>query len=963
VRLISFGLFLLFAAGANAAPALVVESLAHEHDATTRRPLLRELPRQAVIITASEDLGLTVIDRTVDFESPDPAESVKLNAFRRYNLNNQTYRFFILDGSNTVLKTWTMPCSIENKALDYSAISLDIEKMTDSDLLPLVATATSVPAPTSRPAAAGDLPDGVEALLDRINPHSAFFAVRRIDGAIAASGQSLARLAGLARAYANLGESTRHLYAGYSNAFFSRSLIYAQELARKYPADPLSFCARGYALALLGLPVQARGDFDRARQLSADLARFQTRELFDAITPGAAPLQSYFAALTIEHSGLQNATISLARIAFQADPMALRMIDIMTENTGPGPRDATTQAAIAAQLQVLAALAKEDDAPAAVRAAAKSFVDAKFSPPTLLKLLNALRSQTVQPRDLLPWRVYANIAYDGLFEDAYQRLRFTEDSLGIDPSERAAAWWAILKDHRYGPVIASFDTTGKLLGGSEEIAKRIATIHFRDLPPSARYMNERLQKILYSLHPPTTAPNPFPRLTTRPLRRPTTRTARPATRHVYVEDPTFHPDDLVAADTSDIDTSAGDTVYDISATLWEHRNEKELPFVGFITSYIAKDLTKACPDHPSAIAELISEDWEHTRARAAELERDYGGNPQIALALAKAYHRDNRDDDSLRLLEQIVKVTPDYPVYQELTSIYRKRGDDEKYLQTWQEYLKTTDDPGLQHASVATEIAYTLMRRNRASDALPYAKMAAGTYSQWGLVAAGNCLTELGRYDDAEKFMQAAQERYGSSVDWYRWCITTHRGNISAARTSAAEKAAALAQADDWSARSEGAVYYEIEGQLDRARECWRPTVQDAYNALQFAMVCLQQNKMDEAKGLLEHFKQPPDVERFVPILTARDNIYRAAAVEVLRCIDNPAAVPARDGAMKPIVDTPESAYSANCAYFLGRLCELHGQKDDAKWWYRLSMSKQWTNSTRPQAAASLRRLGDEYYK
>jgi hypothetical protein len=53
-----------------------------------------------------------------------------------------------------------------------------------------------------------------------------------------------------------------------------------------------------------------------------------------------------------------------------------------------------------------------------------------------------------------------------------------------------------------------------------------------------------------------------------------------------------------------------------------------------------------------------------------------------------------------------------------------------------------------------------------------------------------------------------------------------------------------------------------------------------------------------------------------------------------------------------------------NCAYFLGRLCELRGKTEDAKWWYRTSMQTQeWTASCRPQSAAALRRMGEEFYK
>ena len=67
---------------------------------------------------------------------------------------------------------------------------------------------------------------------------------------------------------------------------------------------------------------------------------------------------------------------------------------------------------------------------------------------------------------------------------------------------------------------------------------------------------------------------------------------------------------------------------------------------------------------------------------------------------------------------------------------------------------------------------------------------------------------------------------------------------------------------------------------------------------------------------------------------------------------------------MKLVLDATETPYRGIACYILGRLCELRGKKDDAKWWYRTSMeTAEWTFSSRPQAAAGLRRLGEEFYK
>ena len=100
------------------------------------------------------------------------------------------------------------------------------------------------------------------------------------------------------------------------------------------------------------------------------------------------------------------------------------------------------------------------------------------------------------------------------------------------------------------------------------------------------------------------------------------------------------------------------------------------------------------------------------------------------------------------------------------------------------------------------------------------------------------------------------------------------------------------------------------------------------------------------------------------PIEDTRTKIYAAAVNEMLRCLAEPAAIPARDGEVKVILDAIEAPQRTCVAYFFGRLCELRNKPDDAKWWYRTAMETQdWTSVCRPQAAAGLRRLGEAYYK
>jgi hypothetical protein len=139
-------------------------------------------------------------------------------------------------------------------------------------------------------------------------------------------------------------------------------------------------------------------------------------------------------------------------------------------------------------------------------------------------------------------------------------------------------------------------------------------------------------------------------------------------------------------------------------------------------------------------------------------------------------------------------------------------------------------------------------------------------------------------------------------------------------------------------------------------------------------MLDIEKGKKDDAISRLDELRFepiniPPEFAKMMGNVTPRtDEIklkaYKAAVAEIERCLEDPNAVPRRDGEMKIIVDANDKAYRGTCAYFLGRLCELRGKLDDAKWWYQLSMETgEWNHSCRPQAASSLRRLGVEYYK
>jgi tetratricopeptide (TPR) repeat protein len=916
--------------------------------------LLRELPRQALLITAAQEFALPACDRSVDFAGTTADAPLTCTvSFKPGAATTGVVEVVGRDGKK--LQSIDLPVPARARQYpDYANVVATVEPWCDGPFATLLSTATGQQPKRKEDAGNTDVPGDVESLLSQIDPQRAFLAAHRLHESIAQSGESPERLAALVRAYSHLGESTRYLYSRHGSAFFARAMIYAERFQRKYPNLALSHAARGYAYALLGEPMEARRSFDEARKLAAaaataagssevpawaaladDLARFRTRELFDRVDGGPAPaLASYFALLTVEHSGLQSVVINMSRLALKYNPGALRVITIMTDNSGGSLHETT-----GAQFELLASLASDKSVPADLQAAAGAAQQQQFAAPALLALFDVMDQEPAAPGQLLPWGAYASISRDALLVAAVRRLYFTSQSQAnpASASRQVQSWWPILKDHRFAAVIGGFDRTGKLSG--------------KDAVDKARGLD------LLALYGRMTWMCDF-------VKNRKSADGKPAV--AWIENYEF--------------TSDG-TAYDLAHLLWSYRVKEAdaMPVVSVSKAGVSKSLEQMCPDHPSAVSEAIVNRWPETRAKAAEIERDMGTHPQIAYALARAYRFDKRYDDAERLLGSVIEISPDPGVYEELAEIYKDRGNVDKWLEVYNQYLSNSEDFGLSHARKNEEIAYTLMRMKRYDRALEYAKKSAESGSGWGYIVYASCLTELGHYEEAEKVQKVNQERYPESLAWYRWCQTTGKGDLNAAK--AASQATANEIKDDrrQGRTNEAPMFFILEGDATAARAVWQRDFdkdQDPYPAMQLAMIDVADGKtqsateiLDSARTVEEHL--PPQLTKMMGGVTrgedpSRTKIYRAAIQELQRCLADPAALPKRDGEgdLRLISQPQGGMYAGNAAYFFGRLCEVRGKKDDAAWWYRTSLDcGAWNFACRPQSGAGLRRLGQEYYK
>ena len=112
------------------------------------------------------------------------------------------------------------------------------------------------------------MPPDVEKRLENLGIVEIFAAVRALHEAIRADGESPARLAALARAYAQLGVLTEYQWSPAHRVFKARALLYAERLDRAGPRSPApALRSRAFVRALVGRHDLALADLDEANKL------------------------------------------------------------------------------------------------------------------------------------------------------------------------------------------------------------------------------------------------------------------------------------------------------------------------------------------------------------------------------------------------------------------------------------------------------------------------------------------------------------------------------------------------------------------------------------------------------------------------------------------------------------------------------------------------------------------------
>ena len=564
--------------------------------------------------------------------------------------------------------------------------------------------------------------------------------------------------------------------------------------------------------------------------------------------------------------------------------------------------------------RMMSHLGTDADDPA-VRDAAKIALQQRYSQSAVITLRSALESRPGEPGQLLPWSTYASIIRECEFINAVDRLVFVAFMWGVDPSDEIRAWWPLVEDHRYAPLLAAIPAPNEQ--PKPDLIAKVLAIPFKDDVDHST----AISFLFYNLLHLSDCPRLHESWTMR------------------------HQDQL--------EWSA----YDKARLIWEYRGSSNARDYVLSQTKILSSLAK---QHPLIAAEEALLDWDTFAPSAAEVEKTQAENPIVAYALGVGYATHGQAEKAIPLLQTEVKVAPDYESYSALARAYLVTKDEKSWQKTYDDYLANVEDLGLNHAQAGQAVADHLNGERRYDDALPYAKIAADSYSAWGLNVYAQTLAHLHQYDQADQVIADLTERYGDPKVAYRFCITTGHG----------DRAAIARTCGDWYQNQaqhgavdnpDYAVYLLLEGHPDQADEQLEGLLTSGPNpreALLSACLAVEQKDEKKAESILR--KAEKSVRN-----AAKDERYNLCIDEFLRCLADPTVIPARDGKLvDSFADFDGANQRGNSAYVMGRLCEDRKKPDDAKWWYRQSLDSEADDfNYRPLAADALRRLGEDDFK
>ena len=881
----------------------------------SRRVLVRELVRQAFLMTARDEFLLSTRDavlretlRTSQSTGKWPFH-VEVKQEAADILRVEVLRITPQKRESVFLQQLTIPDNQQLQQLTELA-----EGWSTGEFVKVLSTAGYVRKPAATPSP--EIPfEHIQPLLAGLNPVSQFAALRLLHEQLARNQDSVAMRAALARGYAMLGSLTERHWSVSHKSFKARALLSARRCVRQWPDDPVAWWTQAYVRALCGLHQPALDDIARARQLGGEPPAWaEAVEAFagwdtDRLSKAAAAdpeFAAYLQLLALEVVGPETERLTAATQIWQRNGHCFRAADTLANETALGIRNTLAAEGLSRFESSLAELIPNlPNLPASVRSILEKrgkagSGDARIGRqaqglswlPQLVETL--MREGEPEHDDHEPsWQVLASVIDDALFVQVMSLLDLERFMLAVDTHESIKSLHSLLPNHPLSALLKGYDM---------DIARARAEV--RDFAPNV----PKLQFSDGSL-------------------------------------PLF---DLASLNSalgvirSRVQQQNDDVVRDLVSTS-DIGNEEE-------KAKAWPELVRLAPDCPATIVARVQSDWKNVEPMALEWEQRFSRTPLVLESIATQYERAERLEDAERCLLQLTQVSPEPDSFWSLVRIYAAREDWESQKRTLQQILKVPSY-GLEHARAASALAYGLMNRGAWTDAQPYADQAAASYSAWGLFCAADCYEGLRLWDRADEFHRACAERYANTqYRWYFWCRRTGQGDLKAARRLADRSLELEHVASSEELRARQAVILELDGELESAYGLIVQLIRQ-YQAEYYQMLA----------AILAH-KMGRTAERDEWIRTVADgpdrNFYSRLAEAVLNVQQGKRQVPSSDELEWYVSLDCRAGAVTNYCYFAGKFLQILGDERAVAWLTRCASSPQREMYTTALAGAELQRLG-----
>jgi tetratricopeptide (TPR) repeat protein len=831
----------------------------------------RELFRQAFLLAARDELGLTTRDAV--FRELPPTDLPAENRLRVAGAapSNQLMYVTVEQGPAEARKlVWRKeggPAGLD-APIDIIRVLMAAETLSRSRFVRALQRAGFDGKPNAKNAEA-TVPPAAEKLLEEMTFPAQFAAARVLHAAIREQGESPALIAALSRAYANLGLLTECHWNHMHKGFKARALLYAQRLFSTDAALPFALWHRAYAEALAGMHRAALEDLALANEAKEKEAKppqapawveiIDAYCRFDSARLAQAPAESPHARLahllrfiTVEDRRFQILTTRVAEESLKICPDCPRILGALaTMGWMADSMDEYVK-------RLPGRLAEMPDLPRAVQ---RRVTSGASEAEVLRELAEAGRPV---PDAGPSWTMLARLMQEARFVQVCHRLHFLHFTLAVPAADAVAEMRPLIADHPYKAFAESFGVDrAHQQGEFVRLFESLPLMEFDWRAPSVQY-----SAIAVS--------NPY--------------------AHVLNGNANRHVEFLY---------------HDLSVqSQWSHGAE-------------GARFDACSPYAPMARASQIHDPWVAIQDKVDAWEKE-SLHPSVQRALGQQYLKMKRYPDAQRCLKRAVDLSPEAESYRLLAQAYLAEGKKDEWLATLEESLKG-EDPGLAHARTRVMIANEFMRQDDYKRALPYADAAAGTYAEWALRCAGLCHEGLGDWKKAEECMQAIAGRYDEAYEeWFFWCMRTGKGDVRAAQEELEKRLSRQGPQRTINDLMVSGGYHLLLGQTREALEEFRELANDSRAEWGHLMAAL----------LHESLKQPEDCDRELAAVPDHINRYKPVAKFLAASRVRGVAAPLDMAAVEKMLQPLPKETQVPSYYFIGRYLELRGQKREAQDYY-----------------------------